>query len=115
MTVLSGVNIVGLHNRTIHLDSFLRQQRSHGRGCAEVAIKRPECLSLPELAAAVSYAEGRPLRAALWHAASSPVALVVLRALARGLDTRGRAGPLRGALFAITATAWFRAGLRDAP
>jgi hypothetical protein len=47
--VLLGTQISALHNHPVRLESICRQQFKHAYGCAEVALKYPDTLALPEL------------------------------------------------------------------
>ena len=102
---------VAFHNRAIDVDSFLRQQLGHGRGCAEAARLHPECLELDDLRRIINSHRGWSTRQVLWTLLRPTPVRSMLRRAAR-LGQRGRLGPLAPFVFRLSAGAWFSAGVR---
>ncbi len=105
-------NIVAFHNRTIDVESFMRQQLGHGKGCAEAARLHPECLALEQLRHIIDHHQRRSAQRAAWVALGSPIMRSMLRRAAR-VGERGQLGPLAPLAFRLSAGAWFAAGVRS--
>ncbi|MBA3286419.1 MAG: glycosyltransferase [Acidimicrobiia bacterium] len=110
--ILVGRDIIAFHNRTIDVDTFLRQQHGHGRGCAEAARRHPECLELSELRRIITHHGRRSPKATAWRLLATAPMRSALRRAAH-LGRRGLLGPLGPAVFRVAAGAWFAAGLRS--
>lgn len=106
-------DVVALHGRQISLDTFLRQQYGHGKGCGEAARLAPETLAVAALRAVIDR-HTRTGRAALpWSLLRAAPARRVLRGLAGAADHPRVPRRIRAAVFTAASGAAFSAGVRD--
>ena len=89
---LLATRINALHNRPVELGAMSRQAYTHGRGCAEVAVRCPGALQIPELKRIVEI--NGPVR---W---GDPLGLVLKKTMRRFLSPRS----LRKILLCIVTT-----------
>jgi GT2 family glycosyltransferase len=112
--------IAAVHGQAVDIDSISRQQYKHGMGYAEAAVKYPETLALPEMAAVIQ-ACGPPTaggsatgtaKRLLKDVASSPVVRGGVLALARGAGRFPLPARAQAALYHAAISSHFIAGVR---
>jgi hypothetical protein len=106
-------DVVALHGRQISLDSFLRQQYGHGKGCGEAARIAPAVLAIDELRTMIDHHTRTGLRALPWPVLRTRPGRRMLLELACAADRRQVPCRIRSLVFAAACGAAFSAGVRD--
>jgi glycosyltransferase involved in cell wall biosynthesis len=106
-------DVVALHGRQISLDTFLRQQYGHGKGCGEVARLAPAVLAVDELRTVIDHHTRTGLGALPWSVLRTSPARRMLLGLATTANHRRVPRWIRSVAFTAASGAAFSAGVRD--
>jgi hypothetical protein len=105
-------DVVALHGRQISLDTFLRQQHGHGKGCGEAARIAPAVLALDELRTMIDRHTRTGFGALPWAVLRTGPGRRLLRWLAHAADRRPVPSGIRSLVFTAASGAAFSAGVR---
>jgi glycosyltransferase involved in cell wall biosynthesis len=106
-------DVIALHRRQISLDTFLRQQYGHGKGCGEVTRLVPAVLALDELRTVIDHHTRTGFRSLPWPILRTSLGRRMLLGLARAADRRQVPRRIRSLAFTAASGAAFSAGVRD--
>jgi hypothetical protein len=106
-------DVVALHGRQISLDTFLRQQHGHGKGCGEAARIFPAVLAIDELRTVIERHTRTGPGALPWSVLRTGPGRRLLGRLARTADHRPVPRAIRSLVFTAAAGAAFSSGVRD--